>query len=662
MATLREKIEKARKEGYSDQEIGQYLSEINPKVSEALNEGYSVDEIIGFLAPSEPKKPPTFAQAAMPEIARPEVRNELGRQAGIAARMPAAAAANLGGIVGDPINYLVNLITGSKLQPIGAATENLLTKSGLPEPREGLERGLYNVGTATLSAAAPGGIATRIPRQMPVVQPVEVARRLEPTFSAQAPVAISRMFTDQPSLQATGAFGSTLAAQLAQQSGAGQVGQIVSGLAGGILAPGAVSTVGQRAASGGRELARPFTQEGREVITGNVLRSLSSQPDIAAARAEQFIPRVPGYQPTTAQATRDVGLISAEPAIRAMDTTGRFVAQQSQANQARMKILDRLAKDEAALNSAIAKRDAVTDPLREAAFARSTVTPETFQSAVALTVNKKIDDILNTPEGRRQTVIDVMNDVKADIARARTPDELYAIRKDFRIAERGLLSKAEKGGPSADAYKAARPQLNAVIAAVDEAIEAAAPGYRDYLNKYAKASRGIESMQEAQKFRSKVLGVTPDPMSSEFLISQPSFVRAVRSLEEGKFEGLSKTQVAILKQVGKDLDDGVLNRAGKPPGSDTFKNISIANVIGGIVGKQVFGETSPLLNKVAAPLNWLYNGTDDAIRELLVDAMLDPKLASKLMAKASVVRVEPISQELQRKAISLGYGSIFGLE
>jgi hypothetical protein len=435
----------------------------------------------------------------------------------------------------------------------------------------------------------------------------------------------------------------------------------MSGLAGGILAPGAGSIGVGRGAVGGREIVRPFTEEGRNVIAGQVLRKLSSDPDTAAARAGQFVPRVPGYQPTTAQATRDVGLISAEPAIRAMDTSGRFIAQQSAANQARMKILDRMAKDKESLAAAQAKRDAVTDPLREGAFARSTVTPETFQSSVVLTANKKIDDILNSPVGRRQTVIDVMQDAKADISRARNPRELYEIRKDLRLAERGLLSKSDKGGPSADAYKAARPQLNEVIRAVDDAIDAAAPGYRDYLNKYAKASKGISSMEEAQNFRAKVLGVTPDPMSSEYMISQPSFTRAIRSLEKGDFKDLSATQVAILKRISRDLDDGVLNRAGKMPGSDTFKNLSTANFIGGVIGKQVFGEMNPALQSKINPFNWMYNGSDDMIRDLLVEAMLDPKLAAQLMAKASVIRMEPLGQELQRKAISLGYGSAFGL-
>jgi hypothetical protein len=41
--------------------------------------------------------------------------------------------------------------------------------------------------------------------------------------------------------------------------------------------------------------------------------------------------------------------------------------------------------------------------------------------------------------------------------------------------------------------------------------------------------------------------------------------------------------------------------------------------------------------------------------------MLDPKLASSLMKKASVMTVEPLNRELQRKALALGYGAAFGL-
>lgn len=213
------------------------------------------------------------------------------------------------------------------------------------------------------------------------------------------------------------------------------------------------------------------------------------------------------------------------------------------------------------------------------------------------------------------------------------------------------------------AFSLASKQLNQVIRSVDDVLEATAPGYKEYLSKYAASSRGIESLEAAQTLRSKVLSTTPDPSRvGDFLISQPAFTRAIRAIKDDPRTPLSKTQVALLERVGRDLDEGVLQRGAKVPGSDTFKNLSTANIVGGVIGRQIVGEGNPALQKLAAPLNWLYNGTDDKIRELLVEAMLDPKLAADLMKKASVMRVEPLSKALQKKALNMGYGSIFGLE
>jgi hypothetical protein len=337
-----------------------------------------------------------------------------------------------------------------------------------------------------------------------------------------------------------------------------------------------------------------------------------------------------------------------------MDTTGQFAAQASQANKARMTILDRMAKDQDAVTQAITKRDEVTAPLREAAFSASTQTPEQIQSAISLVVNKNIDDILASDAGKRATVQKAMAFARDSVNRADTVGSLYEVRKDLRAAAQGLLDK------DGSAYSQAKGQLENVIRSVDDVIDSSAPGYKDYLSKYAQASKGIEKLEAAQTFRSKVLSTTPDPINvGDYMISQPSFQRAIRST--AKDTKLSEMQVRVLEKVGRDLDDGVLNRSGKVPGSDTFKNLSTANVIGGIIGKQMFGEVPSAVNKAVAPLNWLYNGTDDQIRELLVQSMLDPKLASKLLTKASNTNVEPLSKELQKKAINIGYGAAFGL-
>ena len=608
--------------------------------------------------PQQPSSRPTFAEAAMPEIMRPEFRREIGRQAALAARAVPAGIASTLGIVGDPLNALINLITGSKLQTIGGATENLMTRAGVPEPQGETERMVYEAAKSLAGVAAPAAAIPRITAAPLTAAPATVATPQQAAQIARERVSapVERIFTENIGTQAAGAAGGTLAAQLAAQAGVGPVGQIAAGLGGGILAPGAVQTTVSRGVSGGREVVRPFTEEGREVIAGNVLRQLASSPETAMARAAEYQAPLRGYTPTTAQATRDIGLISAETAIRGMDVTGKFATQASQANQIRNTILNALARDKDTLDMAIQRRDDITKPLRENAFAQATVSPETLQSAITLTANKTIDDILKSAVGARKPVQDAMLFAQNRLKDGTTPERLYEVRKDLRDAAQGLLD-TEKSS-----LRLAKGELERVIKSVDDVLETSAPGYKNYLDTYRTQSQRIDALKAAQEFRGKVLTTTPDPGNvSDFIISQPAFTRAIRAVEKDPQTKLTQTQIGILRRVGKDLDEGVLARGAKVPGSDTFKNLSTANLIGGIVGKQLFGELSPALQSKINPFNWMYNGSDEAIKEVLVDAMLDPKLASRLMAKASTTSIEPISKELQRRAINLGYGSIFGL-
>ena len=583
-----------------------------PAVSKSPYAGLTKQEIVDKVM-----QPPQMPKMGVGDA------GDLLRQLGLTARAGITGIASLPLLAAEPIAAM----TG---QPNQAQTlQRLLTQLGLPEPRTGQERVVQDITSAGSAVAGPAAIAGRM-----------------------AP-AVQRFLTENLGTQAAAATGGALASGAAREGDAGPMMQVVGSL-GGAMAGGGATSLGPSVTRAAKESVRPFTQAGREAITGNVLRSLATDAEQAIEAGAKFVPAIPGYRPTTAQATRDIGLISAETPIRALDVTGKFGTQIGEANQARMAILDRLAKDKATVEQAVQKRTEVTQPLREQAFAKANVDPQTFQSAVALNVNKTIDDILASDAGARGTVKKTMNWAKDQLAEGTTPQRLYEVRKDLRDAAQGLLDK------EGAAYSLAKAQLEQVIKSVDDTIEAAAPGYKAYLDKFAKSSRGIERLEAAQEFRGKVLSTTPDPSRvGDYLISQPSFTRAIRAAE--KDTKLSKAQLAALTRVAKDLDSGVLARAVKVPGSDTFKNISTANVIGGVIGKQMFGEVSPAIQKISAPLNWLYNGTDDAIRELLVDAMLDPKLASRLMTKASMVTVEPLSKELQRKAISLGYGATFGL-
>jgi len=625
-------------------------------------DGITIDNIPDNVDPNSPELKARVAALRATGVDKPTKKEEsiveqisqgaalavkqLPRQLGLTARAGITGAAGLPLMAGDALNQLINMI-GGNLPMASKSMQTLLTSAGLPEPATKEEKISQDVASALAGVAAPAALAQR-------------SLQAAQTTGAQAP-ALSRFFAENVPLQASAAAGGALASAAGREyADVGAGGQLGLAMLGGMVAPSGMAGGAQVLGRAGREVVRPFTAGGREAIVGKVLEQLANRPQGLAQRLEEFQAPIGGYTPTTAQASRDVGLISAETAIRGMDTTGQFAAQASAANKARMTILDRMAKDQDATTQAILKRDEVTAPMREAAFAASKTTPEQFQSAITLVVDDTINNILKTPAGKRDTVMSAMEDTRNMVRRANNPAELYEIRKDLRAAEQGLLDRVDRGGASANAFKAARNELNKVISSVDDVIDSAAPGYKEYLRKYSQASKGIERMGEAQNFRSKVLSTTPDPINyGDFMISQPSFARAIRAT--AKDTQLSEMQVRVLEKVGRDLDSGVLSRSGKVPGSDTFKNLSTANVIGGIIGKQMFGEVPPIVNKTIAPLNWLYNGTDDQIRELLVQSMLDPKLASRLLTKASTTTVEPLSRELQKKALSIGYGAAFGL-
>jgi hypothetical protein len=580
-----------------------------------------------------------------------DLLEEFNRQRGLTARAAITGAAGLPLIAGDALNTLINLISGGvgkitgteipKLQMPSQVIQKGMTQVGLPEAETKGEKVIQDITSAVSGVAAPAALVQR-------------AYQAGKTALTQ-PSAVQKFFTENLPLQTSAAVGGAGASAAGREyADVGAGGQLGLAMLGGMVAPSTSATAIPAAGRAIRETVRPFTEAGREVITGNVLRQLANKPETAITRMQEFQPQVPGYTPTTAQASRDVGLISAETPIRALDVTGKFVAQASEANKARMAIIDRLAKDQDAVNIAVANREAATAPMRESAFAASTQTPQQIQSAISLVVNKQIDDILASDAGKRSTVINAMNFAKNSVNRADTVGSLYEVRKDLRAAAQGLLDK------EGSAYSQAKGQLEKVIRSVDDVIDSSAPGYKDYLRVYSQRSKNIEKVEAAQGFRGKVLSTIPDPINvGQFMISQPNFVRAIRAA--AKETDMSQMQVKIIERVGRDLDSGVLNKSGRVPGSDTFKNLSTANVIGGIIGKQMFGEVPAAINKVVSPFNWLYNGTDDQIRELLVDSMLDPKLAARLMSKASTTNIEPISKELQRKALNLGYGAAFGI-
>jgi hypothetical protein len=589
------------------------------------------------------------APAELKKIASTQAPDTLGRQIGLATRPMAQTVLTAGGMlpmVVDPMVNLFNLAAGTNIPTQTQAVEKTLSAVGFPQPRTAQERIIQDVATAGYGV---GGV-TRAASEM--------APRL-PGMGRE----LAQFFAQSPQAQTAAALTASSAGGMLREGGATPAAQIGGAMLAGMVAPGGPKlSPTQRILEAPSALVKPFTQTGREVIVGNVLNRLATDPERAALNLQQAQPLVPGVRVTTAAGARDPGLAAAETAIRALDQSGAFPSVLSSNQQALLESFRRLggrAGDVTTPGSipyAEAKRASVTGPMREQAFAGVTVEPETFQRGINLVVNKAIDNVMASPVGVRQDVEVAMKFAADRIKRARTPEELYEVRKDLAAAAQG---KYNQENPS---LRLAKGQLNEVIRSVDDVIEAAAPGFKNYMNQFQKSSSAIDQMRLMQGIESKVTTGQPNLMTGEPVLAASALRRQVAAKAEDIGTQLSPAAQRRLDNIIDEINRGQAATAPgvKAPGSNTFQNMSMGNLIGRVFSESMADNTT--LRTMTRPLDFLYKLPDQQIQQLLVEAMLDPKLAATMMSKANIMKVEPLAKSLRKKAEEMGFGAAIGAQ
>jgi hypothetical protein len=294
-------IEGARRAGYStDEVVGFLAAEQKFDADAARKSGYSADELLQHLAESD--------AALQPEPA--SMGQQAARGLGLGVRDVVEGAAAIPGmaydLVGTGVNALlagVERIGGPSLPRVNSAAQNVsgtLTAAGLPEAETATEQGL---------SAGIRGAASTLP-----TMGAGVAMQGAKIFSGVANALSGGMMS-----QVVGGATAGLATEGARQNGLSPIAQLGAGLVGGVAGAAGVSA-GAAALRGGRALAMPFTESGRQSIVGDVLMRSSGRPDTLAARIGAGAdPLVPGSVPTTAEAARDPGLASLQRAVQGMD-------------------------------------------------------------------------------------------------------------------------------------------------------------------------------------------------------------------------------------------------------------------------------------------------------------------------------------------------------
>lgn len=229
-------VESARKAGYTDTEIADFLgSQRKFDVGAARKAGYSDDEIVGHLLKgSEPAKPAAVRAG--------DGIRELPRQFGLTARYALEGLPAMVDMVASPIKAVTDAAYGAVTGRPGFTSRTMSQTGGavadavgLPTPQGANERVVGDITRTGFGAAGGIGLAGRVAEATQGV-----------------PQAVARLMSSNPGQQLAAAAGAGGAGGAVREAGGGPVEQMVAALGGGIAGGAAVpfaAAKGQQVAS-----------------------------------------------------------------------------------------------------------------------------------------------------------------------------------------------------------------------------------------------------------------------------------------------------------------------------------------------------------------------------------------------------------------------------
>jgi hypothetical protein len=436
-------------------------------------------------------------------------------------------------------------------------------------PEDGLQETISRVGGNILGTAAPVAKAGQVLAQggnallgavrgTPAIAGAAPALQAAGNFVSGGGGMLSRMAN-------LGAQGGAGAALLSGASDTPLIEQIGTGAALGAAVPAVAG--GIRAGAGTiKALAQPFYEKGQAAVAQNTLQRLAGKGPTAPDLTEY----VPGSSPTLAQATKNPMLAALE---RSSESSAplEFGAIKEANNAARVAHLDSVRGDAQTLAAAIATRDTQALPLLDKAM-------QGAKPASPSAVIKTIDDILDGPQGQRDSVKSALGNIRNKIEpngklSVTDPAQLYGIRKSINdqletVAGRDNSSAAQ-----------ASKELIQVRDALDEAIEGGAPGFRQYLKDYAELSKPVSAQSYLQNL--KFTDAAGDRITLPRVSAELDRIEKLRK-KSGANDAKSITddQLEALRNLKKDLvRESYSSTLGKSAGSNTKQNLAMENLM-----------------------------------------------------------------------------------
>lgn len=383
---------------------------------------------------------------------------------------------------------------------------------------------------------------------------------------ALAPAAAS--FLTRPAIAGAvaGAEGAALTssatdASLGEDLAAGAVGGAILG-----RATPAIAQAGRGMVDKLRTTTDRFTEGGRERIIGRLVDKLT--PDGPPTLDTRII--IPGSEPTLAEAAANPGISVLERNARTNPQLATRLQARLDANdKAREAFFERLQGDDVTLESLKDAREAATKPLREAALAVKV--PADPKPVVA-----KINEILKSPEGQRDAVVDALTNIRGKLKTGNKyqtdVEQLYGIRK----AIGDLLDSRASSGKS-DARLAAA-ELKVVQKEIDNAIEKVSPDWKKYLATYSDMSKPVDEQTYLQSLKLVDTKGRITLAKVQGAIDKITTMRKKPGANEAK--SISKDTLSALRDLRDDLKRSGNIDVGKARGSDTEQNRLIGKITG----------------------------------------------------------------------------------
>lgn len=386
--------------------------------------------------------------------------------------------------------------------------------------------------------------------------------------------------------------------------------------------------------NGARALIDPFTEAGQTRVAQNILQRSAGNGPLAADLATY----VPGSTPTLAQATGNPTLaaIERQSINRAPNEFGSIKEAN---NQARAQFLDGIRGNAQTLEAAIAARETQALPLLEASMANA-------KPANVDPVVKVIDDILESPQGQRDAVVNSLSRVRDKLGGGTKPEidpqQLYGIRKSINDQLEVVA------GRDNSASQLAAKELIQVRDALDQQLTKAAPGFDEYLKTYSELSKPISAQRYLQGLdltdttgASIQLGKVKSQINRIEKLRKEAGSNDAKAITAEQLEGLRNLQRDLVRESNSSLK-------GKSAGSNTAQNLAMDNLmqsslpgilgrlplapegIGGALGYALGGPVGSGIGAAGGnALRQAMAAQNPAIEARLIDLLTDP--TTKLM-------------------------------